>query len=326
MGVVDGIHLCAAENGRTVQQQQARTPRPGHGPQEGLAALQQRLTNRGQVGGGTLDLPSDRRRLMLHHGAKQGLLVVEVMIEGAASHSGGGNDLGCARIGIALDHEQLARSLEQKRTSRFAALTIGSVDHFRFRALFEIDWYVHLQSAVDDSVNLAVMDGSHTTIPAAARGRVSGLILNFEVEDPDAIYRRAQTAGLPILLSLRDEDFGQRHFITADPNGVLLDIIKPIPPTAAFAEHYRDCGNIADLTVRSKLDPLNAPCLIPARMKVKCAANGRPAFKAVLPRARRGCRRDTRANQPSTRQGVADAQRWPKRRYGYGHILRGDPP
>ena len=49
---------------------------------------------------------------------------------------------------------------------------------------------------------------------------------------------RLQAAGLPILRSLRDEDFGQRHFITADPNGVLLDIIKPIPPSAEFAAQY----------------------------------------------------------------------------------------
>jgi hypothetical protein len=43
---------------------------------------------------------------------------------------------------------------------------------------------------------------------------------------------------LPILLALRDEAFGQRHFITADPNGTLIDIIKPIPPTAEFAARY----------------------------------------------------------------------------------------
>jgi len=36
----------------------------------------------------------------------------------------------------------------------------------------------------------------------------------------------------------RDEDFGQRHFITADPNGVLIDIIKPIPPSAEFLKQY----------------------------------------------------------------------------------------
>lgn len=112
------------------------------------------------------------------------------------------------------------------------------VDHFRFQALFEIDWYVHLQSQEDERVNLAVMDGSHSTIPAAGQGRVSGLILNFEVDDLDAECARVQAAGLPILLSLRDEDFGQRHFITADPNGVLIDIIKPIPPTQSFAQHY----------------------------------------------------------------------------------------
>lgn len=112
------------------------------------------------------------------------------------------------------------------------------VAHFGFQALFEIDWYVHLQSLQDETVNLAVMDGSHASIPAAARGRASGLILNFEVDDPAAIYAEVQAAGLPILQELRDEDFGQRHFITADPNGVLIDIIKPIPPTAAFADHY----------------------------------------------------------------------------------------
>jgi catechol 2,3-dioxygenase-like lactoylglutathione lyase family enzyme len=69
---------------------------------------------------------------------------------------------------------------------------------------------------------------------------VSGLLLNFEVEDVDAEHARLSAAGLPILLSLRDEAFGQRHFITSDPNGLLIDIIKPIPPTGEFAEQYTD--------------------------------------------------------------------------------------
>jgi catechol 2,3-dioxygenase-like lactoylglutathione lyase family enzyme len=112
------------------------------------------------------------------------------------------------------------------------------VRHFRFRPLFESDWYVHLQSSEDPGVNLAVLDSEHETIPAAGRGKTSSVILNFEVEDPDTEYERAKAAGLPILLALRDDDFGQRHFITADPNGVLIDIIKPIPPSAAFAAQY----------------------------------------------------------------------------------------
>jgi uncharacterized glyoxalase superfamily protein PhnB len=112
--------------------------------------------------------------------------------------------------------------------------------HFGFQSLFTSDWYVHLQSRQDAGVNLAVLDGQHHTIPEAGRGSASGMILNFEVEDPDAVYRDVQAAGLPILLTLRDEDFGQRHFITADPNGVLIDVIKPIPPSAEFAAAYED--------------------------------------------------------------------------------------
>ena len=110
--------------------------------------------------------------------------------------------------------------------------------HFKFEPLFTSDWYIHLQSSEDEKVTLAVLDGSHATIPAVGRGKVSGLLLNFEVEDVDAVYDAVHAAGLPILLDIRDEDFGQRHFITADPNGVMLDVIKPIPPSADYAALY----------------------------------------------------------------------------------------
>lgn len=112
-------------------------------------------------------------------------------------------------------------------------------EHFRFRPLFEGDWYIHLQSAEDERVNLGLIACDHETIPAESRGRVSaGLLLNFEVSDPDAVHERLQAAGLPILVSLRDEAFGQRHFITRDPNGVLIDVIRQIPPSPEFAAGY----------------------------------------------------------------------------------------
>lgn len=111
--------------------------------------------------------------------------------------------------------------------------------HFRFARLFDSDWYVHLQSTEDASVNLAILDGDHPTIPEALRGdRVSGLLLNFEVEDVDAEYARALAHGLQMQLTLRDEDFGQRHFIVRDPSGVLIDVIKPIAPSAEFLRQY----------------------------------------------------------------------------------------
>ncbi len=123
-------------------------------------------------------------------------------------------------------------------TAAVAETAAFYVRHFDFQPLFEADWYVHLQSRTDRAINLAILDGQHPTIPAQGRGQVAGLLLNFEVEDCDAEYARLKTEGLPILLDIRDEDFGQRHFITADPNGVLIDIIKPIPPSAEFAAQY----------------------------------------------------------------------------------------
>lgn len=119
-----------------------------------------------------------------------------------------------------------------------AATSAFYVAQFGFKPLFEADWYVHLQSETDEAVNLAILNGQHETVPQVGRGRAAGLLLNFEVEDVDAVYARFAQAGLPIHLSLRDEAFGQRHFITSDPNGVLIDIIKVIPPTGEFADAY----------------------------------------------------------------------------------------
>ena len=121
-----------------------------------------------------------------------------------------------------------------------AATAAFYVEHLDFRPLFTSDWYVHLQSVHDETVNLAVLDGDHETIPESGRGRASGLLLTLEVDDVDAVHDRFVAAGLPVLRSLRDEAFGQRHFITADPDGVLVDVITPIPPTDEFAAQYDD--------------------------------------------------------------------------------------
>ena len=72
------------------------------------------------------------------------------------------------------------------------------------------------------------------------RKPVQGLLLNFEIDDVDAEYARLKAAGLSILRDIKSEDFGQRHFITHDPAGVMIDVIKVIAPTAEFAAQYAD--------------------------------------------------------------------------------------
>jgi catechol 2,3-dioxygenase-like lactoylglutathione lyase family enzyme len=109
--------------------------------------------------------------------------------------------------------------------------------YFSFIVNFEADWYVSLASE-NPKFELALLDYRHDSVPEKFRQPAQGIILNFEVEDVDAEYKRLKAAGLPMHLELRSEAWGQRHFITSDPNGLLIDVIKNIPPSAEYASQY----------------------------------------------------------------------------------------
>lgn len=125
-------------------------------------------------------------------------------------------------------------------TEQVAATSAFYMEHFGFEVVFQADWYVSLRmSGGGTPFELAILDPSHPTIPEAYRTGVKGLILNFEVADVDAEYERLiRTAKLPLQLDIRDEEFGQRHFITSDPSGVLIDVISIIAPSEDFSDQY----------------------------------------------------------------------------------------
>jgi catechol 2,3-dioxygenase-like lactoylglutathione lyase family enzyme len=122
-------------------------------------------------------------------------------------------------------------------TTDVTATTAFFRRHFGFETTFEADWYVSLRH---DQWELAVLDNAHETIPEAYRGRVAGgMLLNVEVDDVDALWDRlSQDESLEILLPIRSEDFGQRHFIVAGPDGVMIDVITNIEPTEAYASQF----------------------------------------------------------------------------------------
>ncbi|MDZ4764006.1 MAG: glyoxalase/bleomycin resistance/extradiol dioxygenase family protein [Chloroflexota bacterium] len=125
-------------------------------------------------------------------------------------------------------------------TDKVTAARDFYVQHFGFAVTFDADWYVSLKQPDEQRpYELAILDYTHPTLPAAYRKFVQGLILNFEVESADAEYARLiDGVGLPLVKELVSEDFGQRHFITVDPSGVLIDVIQIIPPTGASAADY----------------------------------------------------------------------------------------
>jgi catechol 2,3-dioxygenase-like lactoylglutathione lyase family enzyme len=120
------------------------------------------------------------------------------------------------------------------------------VKHFGFGITFDTDWYVSLKhegKAGEPTYELAILAFDHPTMPEAYRKPVQGLILNFEVADVDAEYERLiKRAGLPLVKEIKSEDFGQRHFITVDPAGILIDVIMVIPYTGEFAEQSSDAA------------------------------------------------------------------------------------
>ena len=105
---------------------------------------------------------------------------------------------------------------------------------FGFRVAFDAGWYVQLLDAANPAVQLGFVAHDHASVPARFRVLPRGVLVTVEVADVDAIFGRARDLGLPIEMSLRDETFGQRHFMTLDPDGLLVDVVKVIPPSAEY--------------------------------------------------------------------------------------------
>lgn len=120
------------------------------------------------------------------------------------------------------------------------------IDELNFQAVFSSDWYWHLSMTGRADVNVAIVDCQHPSIPEAYRKPVQGLLLNFEMDNVSAYYAKAQAKNWEVLLTLRDEDWGQRHFIAATPEtGLMLDLIEVVPPSKAFQENYHHEGEPA---------------------------------------------------------------------------------
>ncbi len=111
--------------------------------------------------------------------------------------------------------------------------------HFDFDIVFEADWYVSLKSSSNPAYELALLDYRHSSLPEAYRQPTRGVLINVEVTDVDEIYAQLKDNGLPMILELKSEEWGQRHFITCDPNGILIDVIQNIAPTGIYAEQYK---------------------------------------------------------------------------------------
>ncbi|WP_144720282.1 VOC family protein [Agrococcus jejuensis] len=132
-------------------------------------------------------------------------------------------------------------------TDRVAETAAFWQQRLGFIESFAADWYVSLRHETSGA-EIAFLDATHPTIPEGYRGATAaGILVNLEVDDVDAEWQRLVVdGGLEPRLAIRSEAFGQRHFIVADPAGVLVDVITEIPPTGEFVDAFAEGAAVAE--------------------------------------------------------------------------------
>lgn len=99
---------------------------------------------------------------------------------------------------------------------------------FGFNAVFyDPGFYLHLVSPVS-GVQLGFMMPEHASQPDFLHPlmKAEGYVMSFEVKDAAKAYAEAQRLGLNIVLPLKEEVWGQIHFILTDPAGLHVDIVQ----------------------------------------------------------------------------------------------------
>ncbi|ALS98274.1 VOC family protein [Lacimicrobium alkaliphilum] len=99
---------------------------------------------------------------------------------------------------------------------------------FGFEAVFfDPDFYLHLVSPATGA-QLGFLHANHQTQPAFLHPLMctDGYVISFEVSDATKAYAEAKRLDLPVVMAMKDEEWGQRHFILEDPAGFKVDIVE----------------------------------------------------------------------------------------------------
>ena len=86
-------------------------------------------------------------------------------------------------------------------------------------------WYIQLSSPINPQLQIGIVRRDHDFTPKAFQQPAQGVIISVQVDDVDVAYAAAMNRGFRVAHELRDENFGMRHFMVADPNGLLVNIL-----------------------------------------------------------------------------------------------------
>lgn len=118
-------------------------------------------------------------------------------------------------------------SADVEAAARFYEALLGLNRHF------DSDWFIILTHDGVPGLEFGLLQRDHAIVPEEARAAPSGIIVTFVVEDCDAVARRAQNLGAPVLSPPTDMPYGQRRMLLRDPDGTVIDVSAPTAPRPA---------------------------------------------------------------------------------------------
>lgn len=100
-----------------------------------------------------------------------------------------------------------------------------------FGVTFENEFYV-LMHTPDKKAELSFLQPNHESQQPIFHSPYGGqgVFLTIEVPNADAEYKRIKELGLEIIVPIRSEPWGDRHFSFYDPNKVAIDIVTYSAP------------------------------------------------------------------------------------------------
>jgi uncharacterized glyoxalase superfamily protein PhnB len=116
-------------------------------------------------------------------------------------------------------------------TSKIAETKIFYTEILNFGITFENEFYVLMHTPSKESEISFLLPNHESQQPLfqpAFEGK--GVYLTIEVEDVDKMYDEIKKKGCEIIIEIRNEPWGDRHFAIQDPNGVGIDIVQYSAP------------------------------------------------------------------------------------------------
>lgn len=99
-----------------------------------------------------------------------------------------------------------------------------------FEVTFENEFYL-LMHTPNQEARISFLLPNHPTQQPLFHSpfKGEGMFLTIEVDDVDALYEKVKNK-TDIVIEMRDEPWGDRHFAIVDPNGIGIDLVKYTAP------------------------------------------------------------------------------------------------